>query len=58
MVSRQLVIVRRRNQVVLTLNMQDDYAAIETYEKLVVQARKGFVLLDVEAEVHDDHAHS
>jgi|KBSSwiStaDraftv2_1062776.scaffolds.fasta_scaffold3347259_2 hypothetical protein len=38
----------RHGRVILILNLADDYAAIEAYEKLIVQAREGFVLLDVE----------
>lgn len=47
---RRLVIELDRNRVVLTLNLSDHYAAIETYEKLLIQAREGFVLLDVETD--------
>jgi hypothetical protein len=47
-VTEQLEIERDRNRVILILNLADDYAAIEAYEKLIVQAREGFVLLDVE----------
>ena len=48
MEREQLVIELDRNRVVLILNLADHYAAIETYEKLLAQAREGFVLLDVE----------
>ena len=43
-----LVIERDGHRVVLTLELPDLYKAIETYEKLLAQAREGFVLLDVE----------
>jgi hypothetical protein len=50
MEREQLVIEMDRNRVTLTLKLADHYAAIETYEKLLAQAREGFVLLDVETE--------
>ena len=50
-VTEQLVIERDRNRVILTLNLADDYAAIKAYEDLIVQAREGFVLLDVTTAV-------
>ena len=43
-----LVIERDGHRVVLTMELPDLYKAIETYEKLLAQAREGFVLLDVE----------
>jgi hypothetical protein len=46
----QLIIEMDRNRVTLTLSFADHYAAIETYEKLLAQAREGFVLLDIETE--------
>lgn len=50
--TEQLVIERAGSRVVVTLNLASDYAAIETYDKLIAQARDGYVLLDVETEVH------
>lgn len=52
----RLVIELHGNRVIVTLNLTDHYAAIETYEKLIAQAREGFVLLDVETEVTDPAA--
>jgi hypothetical protein len=46
--DERLVIELDRNRVTLILNLASHYAAIETYEKLLAQAREGFVLLDVE----------
>lgn len=48
MPDERLVIELDRNRVTLILNLASHYAAIETYEKLLAQAREGFVLLDVE----------
>jgi hypothetical protein len=48
--TERLIIEMDRNRVTLTLNLASRYAAIETYEKLLAQAREGFVLLDVETE--------
>jgi|GEM_PF-6117368 len=47
----QLVIERAGSKVVLILNLADEYEALATYDKLILQAREGFVLLDVETEV-------
>ena len=50
MEREQLVIEMDGNRVTLILNLASHYAAIETYEKLLAQAREGFVLLDIETE--------
>ena len=49
--AERLVIERSGSRVVLILNHADEYAAMATYDKLIAQAREGFVLLDVETEV-------
>jgi hypothetical protein len=48
--DEHLVIERDRNRVILTLNFADWHAAIRAYEKLIAQAREGYVFLDVEPE--------
>jgi len=48
MAREQLVIERQGSRVLVTLNLADEYAAIAAYDKLIEQAREGFVLLDVE----------
>jgi hypothetical protein len=48
--TERLAIEREGCRVILTLCLADHYAAIEIYEKLIEQAREGFVLLDVETE--------
>lgn len=46
--GEKLVIERIGNRVILTMVLADDYAAIETLEKLFITAREGFVLLNIE----------
>jgi hypothetical protein len=52
MEREQLVIELDRNRVTLTLNLASHHAAIETYEKLLAQAREGFVRLDISPQSH------
>jgi len=51
--TEQLVIERHGTRVLVILNLADEYAAISTYDKLIEQAREGFVLLDVETVTND-----
>jgi hypothetical protein len=44
----RLVVEHLGSRVVLTLSLANEYAAIEVYEKVIAQAREGFVLLDVD----------
>ena len=52
----QLVIERQGRRVLVILNLADEYAAIATYDKLIEQARAGFVLLDVETARQSDES--
>jgi len=42
---------RSGERVVLTIDLADQYDAMMVYDKLLAQARKGFILLDVEGSV-------
>ena len=50
MIANQLVVERMGTQVILTLALDSEYTAIEAYEKLLLQGRSGFVLLQLSRE--------
>ena len=50
MIANQLVVERMGTQVILTLALDSEYTAIEAYEKLLLQGRSGFVLLQLQEE--------
>jgi len=47
MIANQLVVERMGTRVILTLALDSEYMAIEAYEKLLLQGRSGFVLLQL-----------
>jgi len=50
MIANQLVVERMGTRVILTLALDSEYMAIEAYEKLLLQGRSGFVLLQLQEE--------
>jgi len=47
MIANQLVVERMGTRVILRLALESEYMAIEAYEKLLLQGRSGFVLLQL-----------